>query len=279
MKIKKLIAFLSVFLIAAIYLIWGNNSITVSEHSVELQNLPPEFGGYRIVHLSDFHNKNFGSRLCGKIEALSPDIIVVTGDIIDFYSTNVSIAAEFIESIRSIAPIYYVTGNHESRMPEEYESLRAVMEEAGVTVLDGKTVVIEKNGAEICLAGIDDPNFFGSEILGENEILFNQTLAALQKQAGERVGILLSHRPEKLDAYAECGFDLVFSGHAHGGQVRLPFVGGLFAPAQGFFPEYTQGIYESGNTQMIVSRGLGNSLFPLRIFNRPEIVVCDLKEK
>lgn len=279
MKIKKLIAFLCVFLIAAIYLIWGNNSITVSEHSVALQNLPPEFGGYRIVHLSDFHNKNFGSRLSGKIEELSPDIIVVTGDIIDFYSTNVSIAAEFIESIRSIAPIYYVTGNHESRMPEEYESLRTEMESMGVCVLDSRSAVIEKNGAEICLAGIDDPNFFGSEILGENEILFNEMLDSLKKQAGERVGILLSHRPEKLDAYAECGFDLVFSGHAHGGQVRLPFVGGLFAPAQGFFPEYTQGIYESGNTQMIVSRGLGNSLFPLRIFNRPEIVVCDLKEK
>lgn len=278
MNIKRIPAILCIALIVTgAYLFWGNNSLTVSTYTVSPEGLPESFDGYRIVQISDLHNKNFGSRLPDKIRELEPDIIAVTGDIIDSYSTDVEAAVDFIESIRDIAPVYYVTGNHENRLPEEYASLRAEMESMGVTVLDGKSVTLEKGDDEICLMGIDDLNFFGSSIMNEDRILFSENLSSLAEQAGERVGILLSHRPELLHIYAENGVDLVFSGHAHGGQIRLPFVGGLFAPAQGFFPEYTEGVYQSGETSMIVSRGLGNSLFPFRIGNRPEIVVCDLK--
>lgn len=279
MKTKKIIAILCVLLIAAVYLIWGNNSVTVSQYTIAPDALPEQFDGYRIVQISDLHNKDFGSDFIGKIGELKPDIIVITGDIIDGYSTKLSVAAEFAENVCKIAPVYYITGNHESRLPEEYASLRALMEEAGVTVLDGKAVTLEKNGGEICLAGVDDPAFFGTYLLGENEIQFKEALSPLKEQAGGKVSILLSHRPEYFDMYAELGFDLVFSGHAHGGQIRLPFVGGIFAPGQGLFPKYTSGVYESGETSMIVSRGLGNSLFPFRVGNRPEIVVCDLEEK
>lgn len=279
MKTKKIIAILCVLLIASVYLIWGNNSVTVSQYTIAPDALPEQFDGYRIVQISDLHNKDFGSRLIEKIGELKPDIIVITGDIIDGYSTKLSVAAEFAENACKISPVYYITGNHESRLPEEYEVLRAQMELFGVTVLDGKAVTLEKNGGEICLAGVDDPAFFGTYLLGENEIQFKEALSSLKEQAGGKVSILLSHRPEYFDMYAELGFDLVFSGHAHGGQIRLPFVGGIFAPGQGFFPDYTSGVYESGETSMIVSRGLGNSLFPFRVGNRPEIVVCDLEEK
>lgn len=279
MKTKKIIAILCVLLIAAVYLFWGNNSVVISRYSVTPDGLPEQFDSYRIVQISDLHNKDFGSRLIEKIWELKPDIIVITGDIIDGYSTKLSVAAEFAENACKISPVYYITGNHESRLPEEYASLRALMEEAGVTVLDGKAVTLEKNGGEICLAGVDDPAFFGTYLLGENEIQFKEALSPLKEQAGGKVSILLSHRPEYFDMYAELGFDLVFSGHAHGGQIRLPFVGGIFAPGQGLFPKYTSGVYESGETSMIVSRGLGNSLFPFRVGNRPEIVVCDLEEK
>lgn len=275
MKLKRIFIIVCVIAIAAVYLYWGNNSITVSRCSVSSDKLPDSFDGYRIVQISDLHNKDFGSGLIEKITELEPDIIVITGDLIDSYSTQTEVAAQFVEDATDIAPVYFITGNHESRLPGEYEFLRNEMEKNGVDVLDGKTLTLEKGGDEISLSGIDDPTFFGSSVLGENEILFNETLASL---ACDGFGILLSHRPELLDLYAENGFDLVFSGHAHGGQIRLPFIGGIFAPAQGFFPEYTDGIYESGETSMIVSRGLGNSLFPFRIGNRPEIVLCELEK-
>lgn len=279
MKFKGVLILLICFLtIAAGSFYWGNNSITVSRYSVSPSGLPESFDGYRIVHVSDLHNKDFGEKLINRISALKPDMIAVTGDIIDSYSTKTEVAVEFIRQAADIAPVYYTTGNHENRLPEEYALLRAEMERAGVIVLDGKTVEIEKSGERISVSGIDDLTFFGSSVLGENKIMFDKSLSSVAQQAGDNVKILLSHRPELFDVYGKNGFDLVLSGHAHGGQIRLPFIGGLFSPGQGFLPEYTEGIHKSGETSMVVSRGLGNSFFPFRIGNRPEIVVCELEK-
>ena len=279
MKSKKFIFLICVILaVSAIYLYWGNNSITVSEYSVYPQNLPQSFDGYRIVQISDLHNKDFGSELPERIEKLNPDIIVITGDIIDSRRTKTEISEEFINNICKIAPIYYVTGNHEKRIGE-YEEFKIKTEQAGVCVLEGETVTLTENDEEICLAGIDDLNFFGSHILDEDKIAFSEKLKEIKAKTEGKTSILLSHRPELFEIYAENSFDVVFSGHAHGGQIRLPFIGGMYSPSEGFFPKYTQGVYESGKTSMIVSRGLGNSLFPFRIGNRPEIVVCELKGK
>ncbi len=277
---KKFILILPIILIlAAAWLFWENNSLTVGKYTVSPKNLSESFDGYRIVQISDLHNKNFHGRLIRKISSLSPDIIVITGDIIDSYSTKTDVALDFAERALKIAPVYYITGNHESRI-EVYPRFRKSLENLGVVVLDCKGVVLEKDGGEIFLAGMDDLTFFGSSVLNENTVGFKEKLDALAAEKGERTGILLSHRPEIFDVYARIGFDLVFTGHAHGGQIRLPFVGGILTPNQGFFPEYDAGIFEKGNTSMIISRGLGNSLFPFRIGNRPEIVVCDLtKEK
>lgn len=277
-KIKIVAAVILICFVAfSGYLYWGNNSIKVSEYTLSPENLPDGFDGYRIVQISDLHNKDFGNTLTEKIQTLNPDIIVITGDIIDSYHTDTAVSAEFAKAACEIAPVYYVTGNHESRI-EEYESFRAGIESSGVNILDGKTVFLSKNGDEISLAGIDDPMFFGSTVLNENLIAFRKELTALSEEKSEKTSILLSHKPEFFRVYAEFGFDAVFSGHAHGGQIRLPFVGGIYAPGQGLFPEYTEGVYTEGKTNMIVSRGLGNSLFPLRVFNRPEIVVCELSK-
>lgn len=276
-KLKRFAAvFLAFVIAAAVYLYWGNNSITVTEYAVSSAKLPKSFDGYRIVQVSDLHNKDFGKKLTDKIVAAKPDIIVITGDIIDSYHTKIAVSAEFAEAVSKIAPVYYVTGNHENRIAE-YSALRTQMEGMGITVLDGKTVNLEKNGGTITLSGIDDLTFFNSSMLSENRFEFKANLRSIAAETGENTSILLSHRPELLDIYAETGFDVVFSGHAHGGQIRLPFVGGLFCPDQGFFPEYTEGIHTKDGTNMIVSRGLGNSIFPLRVFNRPELVVCELR--
>lgn len=274
---KKILICLCIAAVAAGgYLYWGNNSLSVSSYTVKNNKIPESFRGFRIVQLSDLHNKDFKGRLSEKVKALSPDIIAVTGDLIDSRRTDISVAEKLIKELKSIAPIYYITGNHESRIGS-YPELREMLENYGVTVLDGKTVEIERNGEKITLTGIDDTRFFGSDMLSECEILFSQKLKELAENRGDNFSILLSHRPELIDIYAEHGFDLAFTGHAHGGQIRLPFVGGILTPNQGFFPEYDAGEFKKGNTTMIISRGLGNSVFPFRIGNRPDVVLCELK--
>ncbi len=273
---KLIICACAIAIAGAGYLWWGNNSLTVSNFTIKNPKIPESFEGFRIVQLSDIHNKDFGGRLSAKVKKLSPDIIVITGDLIDSRRTDVSVSEKFINELKPIAPIYYVTGNHESRIPE-YSDLREILEKNGVEVLDGRNVSVEKDGETINLTGIDDATFFGSGMLSEREIIFTQKLKELAKDKGENFGILLSHRPELIDIYADCGFDLAFTGHAHGGQIRLPFVGGVLTPNQGLFPEYDAGEFKKDGLTMIVSRGLGNSVFPFRIGNRPDIVLCELK--
>ena len=275
---KIIIIAIILIIVGAVYLYWGNNALTVGRHTLSPANLPESFSGFRIVQVSDLHNKDFKGRLIRKISSLNPDIIVITGDIIDSRHTDTDIALKFAENAVKIAPVYYVTGNHESRLKDIYPEFRESLENLGVTVLDCRSVTLEKNGDEIVLAGMNDLTFYGSSTLDENTIVFKEMLNNLGREKGDRTGILLSHRPEIFDTYVESGFDIVLTGHAHGGQIRLPFVGGILTPNQGFFPEYDAGLYQKENTSMIISRGLGNSLFPFRIGNRPEIIVCELEK-
>lgn len=276
---KIIIIAIILIIVGAVYLYWGNNALTVGRHTLSPANLPESFSGFRIVQVSDLHNKDFKGRLIRKISSLNPDIIVITGDIIDSRHTDTDIALKFAENAVNIAPVYYVTGNHESRLKDIYPEFRESLENLGVTVLDCRSVTLEKNGDEIVLAGMNDLTFYGSSTLDENTIVFKEMLNNLGREKGDRTGILLSHRPEIFDTYVESGFEVVLTGHAHGGQIRLPFVGGILTPNQGFFPEYDAGLYQKENTSMIISRGLGNSLFPFRIGNRPEIILCELTSK
>lgn len=282
MKRKKLIQILFVILIiisTAAYLVWQNNAIQVSYFTYQDPTIPKSFEGYKVVQVSDLHNKEFGDQLTDKIAEEDPDIIVVTGDIIDRNRTNIPVAVEAMKKMVEFAPVYFVSGNHEVASGE-YDNLKIEMERIGVFNLDDTTENIERDGSEIGLIGIEDPLLLlydDVERVGSSELLIQNTIEELIDETGADFNLLLSHRAELMDIYADTPVNLILSGHAHGGQIRLPFVNGLFAPSQGFLPEYTSGAYIQNNTQMIVSRGLGNSIFPLRINNRPELIVLTLE--
>ena len=268
----------SVLAVLTAYLIWGNCAVTVSEYMVTDGALPAAFDGFRIVQVSDLHNEEFGkgnSRLLKKIEAAQPDIIVITGDLMDSYHLDVEVAADFARNAAQIAPTYYVTGNHESRLGD-YSLLKVQMEAAGVQVLENETALLERDGETVTVLGAMDPAFKPGYNKTQAESILREEITAM---AWEGYSILLAHRPSYLPAYAACGVNLVFSGHVHGGQFRLPFLGGVYGPSLGFFPDYDAGVWTEGDTTLIVSRGLGNSSFPLRLNNPPDLVVAELKCK
>ncbi|MBQ6907688.1 MAG: metallophosphoesterase, partial [Clostridia bacterium] len=216
------------------------------------------------------------SRLIEELQKQKPNIIVFTGDLIDSYKTDIDTAINLIKEIKDIAPIYYVPGNHESRI-SDYSKLITEMKNHDAVILDNKVEVLELKGAKLNLLGIDDPSMAHGLYLSDREIV--KTELNNLNYDKNNYSILLSHRPELFDMYAANKIDLVMTGHAHGGQIRVPFIGGLFAPNQGFFPKYTSGTFKEDKTTMIVSRGIGNSIMPFRINNRPELVVIELKNK
>lgn len=261
------------------WVLWANTAIEINTFKITSDKLPEAFDGYRIAQVSDLHNAEFGEEneeLIKLLQETRPDIIVVTGDLVDSRNTNVEIALNFAKQAIQIAPCYYVTGNHEARLSkEEYKKLEDGLLEVGVQVLHGEEVFLQKEDSVITLLGVDDPSFCTID----DEVIKMQVTAQQIRELSsiENYTILLSHRPELFQEYCDAGVDLVFSGHAHGGQFRLPFIGGLIAPNQGLFPKYDSGLYQQENTNMIVSRGLGNSLCPIRFNNRPEIVVVELQ--
>ena len=280
---KKKFIFLAVaaaVLVAlVIWIAWGNTALELNTYTVSSAKLPQSFDGYRIAHVSDLHNAEMGKdneKLLTILRDADPDMIAITGDLIDSRSTNVEIALNFIREAVKIAPCYYVTGNHEARV-NEYGELKAGMEAAGVTVLEDVKTKISIEGETITLIGVNDPSYQTDYLFGDSETVMNTKLEVLHTEQ-DRFTILLSHRPELFETYVDHDLDLVLSGHAHGGQFRLPFVGGLVAPNQGFFPEYDAGLYSMNHTNMIVSRGIGNSILPFRFNNRPEVIIIELKK-
>lgn len=277
---KSMIALSTIILILGlvIFSIYQNNSIVVTKSNYNSLKIPGDFNGFTIVHISDLHNKMFGDCQAGilnKIKSLSPDIIVVTGDLIDRRKYNLDIAMAFIFEAVKTAPVYYVSGNHEA-WSGKFSLIEESLIDAGVHILDDRAVEITKGKNTINLMGLADPAFLPSNYFDGTNIS-NMAKQLKQWSTGDNFSILLSHRPELFDLYCENNIDLVFTGHAHGGQIRIPFIGGLVAPDQGMFPKYTSSSYYKDSTTMFVSRGLGNSIFPIRIFNRPEIVAVTLR--
>lgn len=263
--------------VLAAWVIWGNTALVLNEYTISSEKLPSAFSGFRIAQVSDLHNTQIGKNNKNLLEMLrnaKPDMIAITGDLIDSRNTDLSVALDFVAQAVKIAPCYYVSGNHEARV-SEYPALKAELCRLGVTVLENQSLSITSNGDSITLIGVNDPSFETDYLLGDAQSLMDSTLQALAPQE-ESFAILLSHRPELFSVYAKNEIDLIFSGHAHGGQFRLPFIGGLFAPNQGFFPKYDAGLFVENSTHMIVSRGLGNSLFPFRFNNRPEVILIEL---
>ena len=263
---KKIICF--VILIFIIWILWGNKALEVNEIEIYNDKIG-DFDNYKIAHLSDLHNDEIGSnnsKLLEMIKNNEPDIIVITGDLIDSYDTDIQVAYEFVEKAVKIAPVYYVNGNHELRVLDEYEILEKKLLDLNVNILRNESMILNKDNTSLQIYGVDEKEIFD----------MNDNLSKLNK---DLFTIVLSHHPEYFSDYVECEVDLVLSGHAHGGQFRIPFIGGLIAPGQGLFPKYDSGLYTENKTSMIVSRGIGNSLFPFRVNNRPEVIMITLKNK
>ena len=257
------------------WIVWTNTHFVTTYFTIENPKIPEAFAGFRIAQVSDLHNHKWGTKLTDQLAKEDPDIIVVTGDLVDSSHTDFEIAMDFLEKAMNIAPVYYVTGNHEAWL-SDYNILARQMEEAGVHMMDDSSVLLTKGDASVNLIGIMDPDFVERDTSVQQAVVETKLQPMLKE---EMYNIVLCHRPEVFAAYAELEADLVFTGHAHGGQIRIPFVGGLIAPNQGFFPKYTEGVYHQGQTDMVVSRGLGNSILPIRINNSPELVVVTLESE
>ena len=253
---------------------WGVET-TVTQ--VELPGLPAEFDGYRIVHLSDIHGHEYGEgsgELLAMVEEQGPNLIVITGDLVDQQS-QITMVSALAKGLAAIAPTYYVTGNHEWSLGSDIvKKMKQLLEDCGVAVLSNGYRLLEQNGASIALAGVDDPNGYADQ----------KTSAELYAEiSSEQPGafvLLLAHRNDAIEEYAAVGYDFVMSGHGHGGIVRLPFTDGLLSPARTLFPTWTAGVYTVEDTTLFVSRGLGNNTEPIsgfRLFNRPDLAVVELK--
>lgn len=273
---------LILLLLVVLFCYYQNNAIEVNMTTIKSREVPKQFNNYKIIQLSDLHGKEFGqdqNKLVRKIKNEKPDMIVFTGDLIDSKKYVEKYSLKLMEKIVKIAPVYFVTGNHEY-WSGKYEGLKSKLENIGVKVLNNESLVLERKGKSIQIFGINDPaeKEIGNEYLTEEQQAeFNIKHSLHTKMNESEFNVLLSHRPELLSLYSSYDFDVVLSGHAHGGQIRIPFVGGVVAPNQGVLPKYTSGKYKMKNTTMIVNRGLGNSIIPQRMFNRPEVVVVYLK--
>ena len=282
---------------------YQNGSIVTTEHVVRSRHVPKEMDGFRIVQVSDLHDATFGyqnERLVEAVRVARPDLIAITGDLI--HDHTIENAMAFVRHATSIAPIVFSPGNHEPSSPR-YPELREQLIEAGATLLEDDVVTGQELGIgrpageglisvpKVTVMGVADQLFSPWTERAEPWRLMSRKLDEILPLAerhekslshgaedggGRPFRILLAHRPEHFASYAREGVDLVLAGHAHGGQWRLPGLGGLYAPSQGMFPKYDAGTFMEGNTVMVVSRGLGNSGFPIRLNNRPEVVVVTL---
>jgi len=272
MKIKHIVFYFC----ALPFFIMSCSSISVQTYNLKTPLLE-EKSIIKIALVSDLHSTIYGtdqSVLVDMIKNFIPDLIVLTGDI---YCHNVSMSGTslFLSGISGLAPVYYVTGNHEY-MSLNMEAIRHELASFGVTILSDSFLTLEINENKIILAGIEDPY----KIYETPDYNQNETMETVFRELDEipLFKILLAHRPELIGDYMKFSFCLVLSGHAHGGQIRIPFIlNGFYAPNQGFFPKYAGGIYNHGNLTHIVSRGLSvNPALP-RIFNPPELVFIILE--
>ena len=273
LKHKLLLIFMFLLVILTFWTICSNSCIEVNHYSISGARIPSNFEGFRIAQVSDLHNEEFGdhnAELLSLLRDSDPDIIVITGDLIDCRNTDYGVAIRFCKEAVKIAPTYYVNGNHESRV-SELSLLTESLEYWGITYLANDAATITIDGQSIHIIGMTDPNF-GSIF---HHTSFEDVLQGLLPE-DDTYTVLLSHRPELFETYVSYNIDLAFSGHAHGGQFRMPLIGGLYAPDQGLFPEYDGGIYTKDRTTMVVSRGLGNSIFPFRFNNPPELIIVEL---
>ncbi len=280
--------------ILSVYLWKSNNTLDISYYTYTSSEIPGSLDGKKALIVSDLHNKRFGknsSKLISAIKDISADCIFITGDIIDGRRKGFEKTIEFIEAIRGIAPCYYVTGNHDYYLKDDERArIFDSLTKNGIKLLCDEKISLEADGKKINIIGIDDPQPYfieNKEVLvdmppeEQREALSLYTTKKLQALTeNDAFNLVLCHRPDYFPEFSLTQADLILSGHTHGGQIRTPFF--EFVRNKVFpddFSEYIGGMYKENQSQMIVSRGLGNSLFPWRINNNPELVVVSFTNK
>ncbi|MHB8840820.1 MAG: metallophosphoesterase [Candidatus Aquicultor sp.] len=288
MNKRKLVIAIIAVIVMVPFLAWffnvENNSLELVTFELHFKKLPDKFGNYRIVQITDLHNKEFGPNqrdLVAMVKSARPDLIVVTGDLIDRKRYGKGPSLSLLTQLKRLAPVYFVTGNHEW-WSGRFDELSQDIKNAGVTILQNRHVEITRGGESLYLVGIDDiAKQYGinhDDPFAEDHFIGGELNEAMAGLSSNDFKILLAHRPERFPVYALHGVDLVFAGHAHGGQVRPPFSGAIVTPDQGFFPNYSDGVYRQASSTMVLSRGLGVSTIPFRLFCLPEVIVVVLKK-
>ena len=271
-------------LLVVLLRIYIDNEIPkVSNVEIKSPKLPEVFDGYKILQLSDLHSKSFGNNnemLIDMIDKESPDIIVMPGDMVTANEKDFTVFYSLVKELTKKYRVYYVYGNHEGELSLKLKSeITAFLKENGVIVLDNDYISIEKNNEKINLYGLCYTQKYYSYKGGKKHIItenyIKNKLGTIDKN---KYNILLTHNPLFFDAYSGYGFDLTLSGHVHGGLIRLPFIGGILSPERKFFPQYSAGVYEKGNSKLVVSRGLSRGTKGFRFFNRPDVVSITLKK-
>lgn len=256
-----------------------NKFLNVSKYEIKSNKLPIEFNKFKIVHLSDFHNYDFGKnniKVIEKINDENPNIIVMTGDMVNKYDNNFDRFLKLSETLSKSYRMYYIVGNHEKRLRDYH--LNFIIEKLSqfnIKILNDEKIIIKRKNAFINIYGIDIPLSF-YKIRNRPSNIEEVVDSVLKRCKEKEYNILLAHNPLYFEIYSKFSVDLTLSGHVHGGMVRLPFVGGVLSPERKLFPKYSSGVYKLNNKELIVSRGLGHSKPGMRLFNMPEIVSITL---
>ena len=283
MVIYVLIAVAAVFLAAALI---STFTLRTTRMEIPIRNLPDEFDGFKLVHISDLHNASFGKsngRLISRIKNCKPDCVLMTGDFaggVSFEHPEKGAAHKLWLGLKPL-PVYVSLGNHELRLVYRHNDLlekqRADLRKTGCVLLDNSARRIERNGAHVNLFGL---SLEGARHKGVHPFRIpDGAFEGPLKPVDGEVNILMAHVPQFFPQYADAGYDLVLSGHIHGGIVRIPGLGGVFSPTRRLFPENCYDLYERGKTKMFVTAGLGRALIPLRFLCRPEVAEIVLKKE
>ncbi len=266
-KAKKIALFvLGALLFLTAYIYASTHSIAVKQYILPVENLPSSFEGFTILHLTDLHSKQFGENQENLLEVINEqqfDIVALTGDLVDRHKPDPGAAAELLEGLKPYE-IYFVPGNHEHWT--DYDKLKEILLAYDVVILENKADRYSSGDSHLWLLGVDDPSL-GLARLDK----------AIDAVTDDLPLILLAHSPNIYHDAVKENIDIVLAGHTHGGQVRVPFLGAIYVPGQGFFPEYDYGIFSSDNTTMVINAGLGESVIPFRFNIRPELVLITLE--